>query len=102
MKTPKGEELIKRIDKASFTIEATDTSFAVEHNPMYYESRQKPEDYGKFCNDLKTVGLHKAVVNHVGFKKYYVAPLKAFVKKCARKVIPSPVRKLLKAILRRK
>ena len=97
VKTPKGEELIKRIDKASFTIEATDTSFAIEHNPMYYESRDKPQDYAKFCNDLKTSGLHRAIVNHHGVVKYHVMRVKKYVKK----IIPAPVKRILKAILRR-
>ena len=97
VRTPKGEELIRRIDKTSFTVKPEDVSFVVEHNTMYYISREKPESYGKFCSDLKTVGLHKAVVNQVGAVEYYARPLKKF----ARRFIPRPIRKLIKAILRR-
>ena len=71
VKTPKGHELIRRLDTSIFHIEETDAAFAVKHNSMYYQTRPKPDDYAKFCSDLKTYGLHRAVVNHVGFINYY-------------------------------
>ena len=98
VRTARGEELIRRIDRDSFTIEETDVNFVVEHNPMYYESRKKPADYEKFCSDLKAAGLHKAIVNQVGTVKYYARCLKKF----ARKIIPAPIVKVLKAILRKR
>lgn len=72
-------------------------SFAVKHNPMYYESRKRPEDYGKFCDDLVSAGLHRAVMNHFGRMNYY----KMKVKSCIKEHIPAPAKRLIKAILRR-
>lgn len=74
-----------------------DVSFAVKHNPMYYESRKRPEDYGKFCDDLVSAGLHRAVMNHFGRMNYY----KMKVKSCIKEHIPAPAKRLIKAILRR-
>ena len=98
VRTDKGQELISRIDPQEFTVEPADVNFALEHNPMYSESRKKPQDYRKFCDDLKIYGLHKAIVNHFGFADYYLRPIKAHVKK----YIPAPIWQMLKKIFRRK
>ena len=97
VRTEKGEDLIRRIDAQEFTIAPADSEFIVKHNPMYYESRDKPQDYAKFCNDLKTSGLHRAIVNHHGVVKYHIMRVKKYVKK----IIPAPVKRILKAILHR-
>lgn len=98
VRTPKGEELISRIDPQEFALRPADANFAAEHNVMYYESRKMPEDYRKFCDDLMSAGLHRAVMNHIGFAEYYLRSIKEHVKK----YIPAPIRQILKKILRRK
>lgn len=102
VRTQKGHELISRLEPEEFTIEPTNLYFALEHNHMYYESRKLPEDYGKFCDDLKFYGLHKAVVNHYGGRlKYALMLAKVAVKKLLRKILPAPARQAIKKILGR-
>ena len=91
VRTEKGQELLSRVDSQEFALREEDASFAVESNKMYYLSRKKPEDYNKFCNDLMTVGLHRAVINFNGGR------LKQFVRR-AKKFIPSPLRRMLKKL----
>ena len=93
VKTERGEKLMRKIDSLEFELSPADVRFAIEHNTMYYKSRKKPEDYGKFCADLKTLGLHRAIVNRIGKVRYFARHV--------RKFIPRPVVRLLKAILRR-
>ena len=95
VRTEQGEELIRKIDREKFTIEPADVDFAVEHNPMYYKRREIPEDYDKFCEDLKSVGLHRAIINHLGIKRYYKQKLKEFVKG----ILPAPVKAIIKRML---
>ncbi len=97
VRTEKGEDLISRIDPQEFALRAEDVRFVVENNPMYYESRKRPESYGKFCDDLVSVGLHRAVVNQMGRMNY----CKMKVKKYLKEHIPAPAKRLIKAILRR-
>lgn len=86
----KGERLMSMIDTQEFSIAPADPEFIITHNPMYYTCRKKPEDYDSFRNDLKTIGLHSAMVKRSGgVLKYY-----------ARKYIPGRIRRLLKAILK--
>ena len=98
VRSEKGEELLKRIDTNEFSLRPENVSFAVEHNTMYYQSRTKPENYGKFCDDLMSIGLHRAVVNQIGKVKY----CKMLIKKFLKKVIPAPLWKILRKIFRRK
>ena len=95
-RTEKGEELIRNIDTKQFSIREADAEFAISHNRMYFMRREKLADYDKFCEDLKSAGLHKAIVNHYGFMKYYFGPMKEHVKR----FIPAPVKKILKKILK--
>ena len=88
---------MKQIDPEKFSLSPADVEFAIEHNKMYYKRREMPEDYERFINDLKSRGLHTAIVNHYGHVKYRVMRLKKLVKKA----IPSSVKRLMKAILRR-
>ena len=96
VRTEKGQELISRIDTQEFALRAEEADFAVRNNPMYYASRTKPENYEKFCDDLVNVGLHRAIVNQIGLKKYCKTLMKRFVKK----VIPAPALRMAKRILR--
>ena len=98
VRTEKGQELISRIDTEEFALRTEDVDFAVRNNPMYYESRRKPENHGKFCDDLVNVGLHRAVMNQIGLKQYY----KKLLKKFAVKILPAPVLRMAKRILRRR
>lgn len=91
-RTEKGEELIRKIDTDKFSLREENSEFAISHNSMYFMRREKIADYDKFCEDLKSVGLHKAIVNHYGFMRYYFAPLKAY--------IPVPVKRFIKAVMR--
>ena len=97
VRTEKGEQLISRIDQQKFSLRPEDVNFAVENNSMYYASRTKPEDYGKFCDDLVSKGLHRAVMNHIGRMNYFKMKVKNYIKK----YIPAPAKRLIKAILRR-
>ncbi len=96
VRTEKGQDLISRIDPQEFALKSEDVSFAVEHNPMYYQSRNKPQDYSRFFDDLMSVGLHKAIIRHMGLKKY----CKSQLKKIAVKILPAPVFRGLKKIKR--
>ena len=110
VRTPKGEELMSRIDPKEFALRPADANFAAEHNVMFYTSRNKPKDYRKFCDDLVSYGLHKAVVNHYGGTvKYFAFRVKKLLRKIffigkqlAKKVTPAPIWQMLKKILRRK
>ena len=97
VRTEKAQELISRIDTQEFALRAEDVNFVVRNNPMYYESRKKPEDYGKFCDDLVSKGLHRAIVNQIGLKQYCTMIIKRF----AKKILPAPVLRMAKMILRR-
>ena len=101
VRSEKGEELLRKIDQQEFSLRPEDVNFAVEHNTMYYESRKKPENYGKFgkfCDDLMSRGLHRAIENHIGLKKY----CKSLLKKFAVKILPAPALRMLKKFFRRK
>ncbi|MBQ9628574.1 MAG: Coenzyme F420 hydrogenase/dehydrogenase, beta subunit C-terminal domain, partial [Synergistaceae bacterium] len=96
VRTDKGEELIRGINAQEFSIHKTDAEFAVSHNGMYHKRREKLADYDKFCEDLKSIGLHKAIVNHYGFMKYYFGS----VKSCVKRFIPGRIRRIIKAVMR--
>ena len=94
VRTEKGEELIRNIDTKEFSVREADAEFAISHNGMYYRCRKRIADYDKFCEDLKSAGLHKAIMNHYGFMKYYLAPVKA----CVKRFIPASVKGFLKRL----
>lgn len=93
VKTERGESLIRKIDPEEFALSPADVDFVIGNNSMYYASRKKPEDYARFIDDLKTAGLHRAIMNHFGLLRYYTRGI--------RKMIPRPVKRVIKAILRR-
>ena len=97
VRTERGEELLRMIDTEDFALSPADVKFVVEHNKMYYMCRDKPGDYGKFFADLKALGLHRAVVSRTGRLRYYARRVKNRVKK----LIPRPVKRIIKAILGR-
>ena len=97
VRTEKGEALLERIDPQEFTVRTADAEFVIEHNPMYYKSREKPQDYKKFCDDLSSAGLHRAIVNHNGGVLKYTA-IRA--KKTLKKIVPSSMKQFIKRILR--
>lgn len=84
VRTEKGEELINKIGKNEFMLQPADISFALSHNRLYFKCPAISKDYEKFFDDLKTVGLHKAVMNHYGRIKYLLRPVKNFLKKFRR------------------
>ena len=90
VRTKRGEELLSKIDAGEFALSTADLALALKGNPMYSNSRKKPDDYEKFCADLRSAGLHRAVVNHVGTVKYFV-----------KKLIPHSIVRFLKAIIRK-
>ena len=95
VRTDKGEELIRDIDTKEFSVREADAEFIISHNSMYYRRRERIADYDKFCEDLKSVGLHKAIVNHYGVMKYYFQP----VKECMKRFIPARVKRLIKSVI---
>ncbi len=93
----RGKNLINMIDINSFALMPADLNFIIEHNKMYYLTRNKPLNYNKFCEDLKRGGLHKALINHEGgYLLYYAKKFIRFVKFCVKKFIPSRVKKFIK------
>ena len=92
VRTQRGEELIKKINKQGFTLQSTDVTFAIDHNHMYFECRQKPKDHEKFFQDLQNFGLHRAVKNSYGSVKYFLRPLR----NRAAKILPYPIKNFLK------
>ncbi|MBQ7216155.1 MAG: Coenzyme F420 hydrogenase/dehydrogenase, beta subunit C-terminal domain [Synergistaceae bacterium] len=98
VRTEKGRELLSRINQQDFALREENADFAVRGNPMYYQSRKRPEDYGKFCDDLMSRGLHRAVANHQG------GILKYWTKVLARKVkgyVPPALKRIIKRMLRK-
>lgn len=95
VRTEKGEELIRKIDTKEFSIQEVDAEFVINHNKMYFRRREKKAGYDKFCEDLKDAGLHKAIMNHYGLVKYYLVPVKNYVKR----FIPSSVKRFIKAVM---
>ncbi|MBQ7560232.1 MAG: Coenzyme F420 hydrogenase/dehydrogenase, beta subunit C-terminal domain [Synergistaceae bacterium] len=89
----RGQDLINMIDTNNFALMPADLDFIIEHNRMYYKTRSKPEDYKKFCDDLKSVGLHRAIINHEGgYMRFYAKK----ILNRAKKFIPSRVKKFIK------
>lgn len=93
VRTERGEELLRMIDAEDFALSPADVEFVVRHNSMYFMRRDKPEDYEKFFADLKSVGLHRAIVNRTGRVRYFARRVK--------RLIPRPVKRIIKAILGR-
>lgn len=81
VRTKRGEELIDMIDRDSYHIEEADTAFALKHNHMYYECREKWAHYDKFGNDLKKRGLHYAAT-------HYPMTAKEKVKQVMKRLLP--------------
>ena len=97
VRTERGEELIRMLDPKEFTIEPADVDFAVENNSMFYMRKEIPESYDKFCEDLKTVGLHKAIIKNIGVRRYFKTKLKIII----MKILPSAVIKIIKRIVKK-
>ena len=93
VRTEKGEELLRKVDPQEFVLRTEDVYFALSYNPMYSRTRTKPEDYGKFCADLESLGLHRAMVRHYGHVRYLWRKVKPYLRKAKR---------LLKKILLRR
>lgn len=81
VKTEKGLELLKFIDKSLFECSVADTELALRNNPMYYISRKKYQNQNKFESNIMNKGLHKAVVEEVGICKYYFFRCLRIIKK---------------------
>ena len=88
--TSKGQELIKKINNEDFSLQPTDVDFAVKNNPMFCSCRKNKEASKKFFEDLKILGLHKAVLKNYGYKRII------------RGFIPATVKKAIKLILGKK
>ena len=98
VRTEKGEELISRISGGGeFELREEDVNFVLEHNRMYSEARKKPVNWEEFCGELESVGLHKALVRSTGFFRWYGG----LVKRAVKMLLPMPVKRVLKRILRR-
>ena len=82
IRTNKGDELIKLIDKSSFSINDADISLALENNPMFYTVRNKPPYYDKFNYYLSKKGLHYCVKNYPFTS---IGKIKRFIKKLLRR-----------------
>ena len=68
--SPKGEQLLERLSRTEYRIGEADASFALEHNPMYGASAEKPSFYAQFEKDLKEYGLHSAVKRSPGYRRF--------------------------------
>ena len=93
----RGRELMDKINKDEFALMPADVSYIIQSNPMYYKPRGKPLDYEKFCGDLKRYGLHKALIIHDGgYLRIYAGKLARLIKSCARKILPSSLKRFIK------
>lgn len=64
VRTEKFEELIRSIDTNQFLLREADVEFVINNNRMFFRGRENVSGYESFCEDLKHVGLHRAIVNH--------------------------------------
>lgn len=62
-----GKKLVDALDNDSFCFTFADKEFALSHNPMYMNNRQKDPKYEQFCVDIKKVNLLYAVLHYEGF-----------------------------------
>ena len=90
VRTQRGQELINKINTEEFSLQKTDAGFAVNNNQMYFSCKKKPKNHEKFFEDLKFLGLHRAVLKNYGYMRYI------------KKIILIPAKRFLKSILRRK
>lgn len=66
----RGSELVSMLDQ-EFIYQQTDAEFALNHNPMYYESRNKSGDYDKLMNHLREdKSLHQVLKNLPEYRRW--------------------------------
>lgn len=82
-RSAKGNEIIKLLKSiSSFDIRPADKEFAIKNNENYYRPRKmKQEIYDKFDKDFHANGLHYAVINSPGYRKYKNQKYKNMIKK---------------------
>ncbi len=93
----RGKELIDMIDRSTFYLQETDTLRALRGNVNYYSCREKNCTYQQFEYNLKTKGLHYAVLH----SDTLIGNILSFIKMILRRVLPAPVITALKRLLKR-
>jgi len=93
-RTDKGRELVHALEQAeSFVMMPADIHLALEHNPMFYKSRQKdPKRRDAFGRDMEAGGLHYAVTRSSGYSAYRKRKWKRMI----RERIPAGLLRILK------
>lgn len=90
VRTNKGQEFLDRIDKSVFTLSEADLDIALEHNPMFWKSRDYDPVSEVFEKLLRSNGLHYAVKKTMGFNQkirrtwifYLIRRIKNFISLC--------------------
>lgn len=95
-KTDKGQQMMNMLKlHDNFSVFPADVMFALQNNTNYYRRRiQNKEQYQQFEKDLKSHGLHYAVVNNKGYKQYK----KGLFKDRVKRLLPENIIKILKQI----
>ena len=86
VQTQKGENMLDLI-KDSFTLEKTDFTFALEHNPMYFKSRKSKGDYKKLIQALKEDTLHNTLKKIPEYKVSKQTKRKIKIKRILKKLL---------------
>ena len=85
----RGRELVSKVNEDDFALMPADVSYIIQHNPMYYKTREKAADYGKFCSDLKRYGLHRAlIIRDGGYLRIYARKVKSLIRRVIKKFLP--------------
>lgn len=97
VRTEQGERLIGQLDPAVFEVRPADIVHMLKHNRMYYRRGEKHEKWDEFSRVFEKKGLHRAVM-HTAPKRRFLLWKKQF-RALAGKLLPGPVKKLIKAII---
>ncbi len=83
VRTEVGKRLLEEMD--NIMLFDADAGFIIEHNLNYAFSAEKPKDYDAFCEDYKTIGLHKTCVKHYSRKKKMLMRVPPAIMKAVKK-----------------
>lgn len=74
--TKKGLSLLSMINETEFQLYETDFQYAMDHNPMYWKSKNKHKEYELFKKIYVEKGLHKAVLQCQGPVPYFLRKIR--------------------------
>lgn len=85
--TDKGRALLDLVENDDFIIKKADVGNAIKNNPMYYSCREQYVNVERFKDNFCKKGLHKAVIDEIGFIKYYCIRLRRNLTKRIRNMM---------------